>query len=337
MLTSQHSVSIDMLYSVLVYAERIGLDKNAILEEAGIDPATLQNQEVRIPVEKANHVWEIVEAQACDPDFGLHHAETMRVFVSGDLITTLILNSPDLRGALQRLGRYHALKTDLVKLDLDESEGVASYNWMPISAPIQIGRQYTEAILSMLSFFIQEITRGEVRQQEIHFRHRRPEDISEHERILACPVMFEQPRNQLILRRVDLDHPIRMANPKLLGRLEEIADEMLHELYAPDSWAEQVRSRIAHMLLEGDKPTVGAIAYDLAISVRQLQNKLKEEQTTYRELFDQLRKEIAITYLDRPNIPICDVAFLLGFSAQSAFNHAFKRWTGISPSEYRRA
>ncbi len=337
MAAKQRSVSVDMLYQGLVYADVIGLDKDAIIEAAGIDPASLQNPEARIPATQFNAVWKIIEAQADDPFYGLHHAESLRSFVSGDLITTLIMNSPDLRGALERLARYHDLKTDSIRLAIEESGETASYTWMPVDSAIEIDRQYAEAILSLLTFYLREMTRGKVRAQEVHFLHRRPGDTREHERILGCPVMFEQARNEVILRRADLDYPIRMANPKLLERLENVANEMLRELYAPDSWAEKVRGQIIHMLFEGDRPTIDAIACDLAISTRQLQNKLKDEQTTYRELFDQLRREIAINYLEKPDIPICDVAFLLGFSAQSAFNHAFKRWTGVSPSEYRQA
>jgi AraC-like DNA-binding protein len=66
-----------------------------------------------------------------------------------------------------------------------------------------------------------------------------------------------------------------------------------------------------------------------------LQNKLREEGTTYRTVLDELRQETALHYLERQDVPIVDVAFLLGFSEQSAFNHAFRRWTGTSPQQYR--
>ncbi|MFN2165755.1 MAG: helix-turn-helix domain-containing protein, partial [Anaerolineae bacterium] len=64
-------------------------------------------------------------------------------------------------------------------------------------------------------------------------------------------------------------------------------------------------------------------------------DKLREEGTTYRTVLDELRQETALHYLERQDVPTVDVAFLLGFSEQSAFNHAFRRWTGTSPQQYR--
>jgi len=92
---------------------------------------------------------------------------------------------------------------------------------------------------------------------------------------------------------------------------------------------------IGKMLSRGEKPMLDAVARELAVSTRHLQNKLKEEGSTYRAILDQLRKEIALEYLSKPEVTIYDVAFLLGFSEQSAFNHAFKRWTGSIPTEYQ--
>jgi AraC-like DNA-binding protein len=134
----------------------------------------------------------------------------------------------------------------------------------------------------------------------------------------------------------DLDLPIFLANPELLERLEHFAQEMLDRLSPPESWSGRVTHLIGQALLRGDKPTLDAVAYELVISRRHLQNKLREEGTTYRVLLDELRKETSLKYLTRPEVPLFDIAFLLGFSEQSAFNHAFKRWTGTSPQQYRR-
>jgi AraC-like DNA-binding protein len=89
------------------------------------------------------------------------------------------------------------------------------------------------------------------------------------------------------------------------------------------------------MLLRGDKPSVEIIARNLAVSRRHLQNKLRTEDTTYRQLLDAVRKEIAMDCLNKPQMNLCDIAFLLGFAEQSTFNHAFKRWTGMTPTAYQ--
>jgi len=78
------------------------------------------------------------------------------------------------------------------------------------------------------------------------------------------------------------------------------------------------------------------VAHQLAMSQRTLQRKLREHDTSHQQLLDDLRKNLARTYLDEPSMSIGEVAYLLGFSESSAFHRAFKRWTGQTPSEYRR-
>jgi AraC-like DNA-binding protein len=88
--------------------------------------------------------------------------------------------------------------------------------------------------------------------------------------------------------------------------------------------------------MKGFKPTIDSVSKELALSKRSLQTYLKQEQTTFRNCLENVRKQTALDYLVRPDISICDVAFVLGYSEQSAFNHAFKRWTGTSPQDYRK-
>jgi AraC-like DNA-binding protein len=190
---------------------------------------------------------------------------------------------------------------------------------------------YRNRVLRAITLPLKRLTNNAVRPAAIHFNHPQPADTSEHQRIFDCP------RNEMVLHRKDLAQPILLANPQLLSQLEQFAREMLTRLYPPDTWADWVVHQINWCLSRGEKPFLGAIASALARSPRQLQNKLKEEEIAFRMLLDQVRKEAALKYLDEPNITICDIAFLLGFSEQSAFNHSFKRWTGANSGDYRRS
>lgn len=88
--------------------------------------------------------------------------------------------------------------------------------------------------------------------------------------------------------------------------------------------------------MKGIKPNIDSVSKKLALSRRNLQEKLKAEETTFRNCLESVRKQIALDYLAKPDVTICDIAFLLGYSEQSAFNHAFKRWTGKNPKAYCR-
>ena len=90
------------------------------------------------------------------------------------------------------------------------------------------------------------------------------------------------------------------------------------------------------MILDGKKPSAEEVAGDLAVGIRYLQGQLKDEGTTYQQVLDGVRKELAMDYLGQGDVSLYEVAFLLGFSEQSTFNHAFKRWTGTTPGKYQR-
>ncbi len=236
---------------------------------------------------------------------------------------------------MEKLCRYHGLSTDWVRLHLRVQDGHAHYAWEPVSAGIPLQRHHSEVVLCGLALLLRRLSQGQVRLAEARFSHPRPADTAEHERLFRCRVTFDQERDELVIRQEDLELPIFLANREVLDRLEGLAEEMLRRLALPESWSERVTHGIGQALLRGDRPLLDAVAAGLAISPRHLQNKLRDEGTSYRALLDGLRREAAVEYLRRGQMPIVDVAFILGFSEQSAFNHAFKRWTGTSPQQYR--
>jgi AraC-like DNA-binding protein len=182
---------------------------------------------------------------------------------------------------------------------------------------------------------LSRITDNNLQFKKIHFRHPRPDDISEHERIFKAPLVFDQPENQLVFEKKYLETEIAQASSDLLDTLLQFGEKALKHWKLPQSYSEKVIQELIKMLAQGDHPGIEGVAKALGLGIRNLQIKLKNEGKTYQELFDGLRKEIAQKYLMKPDVPICDVTFLLGFSEQSAFNHAFKRWTGYTPMEFR--
>ena len=93
---------------------------------------------------------------------------------------------------------------------------------------------------------------------------------------------------------------------------------------------------VGEAIAKGAFPLLEDIAGKPAVSTRKLQAVLKEERTCFRKILNDIRRELALRYLRDPETSICDIAFLLGFSEQSAFNHAFRRWTGVTPRTYRK-
>ncbi len=134
--------------------------------------------------------------------------------------------------------------------------------------------------------------------------------------------------NVVLYREIDL------ANQKLYKVLERYATLIVGTMSKEKKWSNKVMALISNMLLKGDVPDIISISRKLAISKRSLQEKLKAEESSFRNLLEAIRKQMAIDNLAKQNVSICEVAFMLGYSDQSAFNHAFKRWTWQTPKAY---
>jgi AraC-like DNA-binding protein len=243
-------------------------------------------------------------------------------------------NCPTVESAIQKVARYHGLLADFIELRLTQQSDYAYLSWEPVQGDVALDRQHSESIAVMLASLFRGLTEDGIHLIEVRFDHPRPDDPAEHRRVLRCPVVFGWPRNELVIRRQDLSLPIFLANPELLDVLERYAQNLLERLHRPDTWAGRATRSLGKILARGEKPSIDAVAFDLALSTRHLQSQLKAEGTAYRQLLDQVRKELAMDYLKRAEMSMCDIAFLLGFSEQSAFTHAFRRWTGSSPTQY---
>ena len=168
------------------------------------------------------------------------------------------------------------------------------------------------------------------------FRKVLTEVVAGLKRIFNTELVFNQKENRLVFEERYLSQSIFLANNELLDALQQFAQEQLNKLKSTNEWSNKVKRRIGWILLNGDKPGIETISQDLNISTRSLQNKLKNESVSYQILLDEVRKEISLSYIERPDTTINDLAFILAFSDQSAFSHSFKRWTGKSPLEYRK-
>ena len=133
-----------------------------------------------------------------------------------------------------------------------------------------------------------------------------------------------------------LAHSILLANKQTMADLEQLVQKVIHRAYKQNSWNEKVAQFIFKALVEEERIDIETTAGHLAMTARTLQGKLKDEGTSFRKLQEEVRKQLAIGYLKDGNDSICEIALLLGFADQSAFHHAFKRWTGRTPGEYRK-
>lgn len=162
-----------------------------------------------------------------------------------------------------------------------------------------------------------------------------PKDVEKYTRYFNCPVSFNTKQTRIILPNSLLNTELRSYDPDLLIILSNHANALLKKMPKQDSLRELVNLSILHAL-ESNDVKIQTIAKSLNTSPRLLQIDLKKSGLSFRNILNSTRQILAKKYLKNYNLLIVDVAFLLGYKDQTSFNRAFKAWTGISPSEWRK-
>ncbi len=330
--TRDGTISTDMVRILLGGAPLAHGELAEILRIAGIEPSLLGSSQKRISTRQLAIIWTEMERAADDPNLGLHLGELCDGLPSGHVLFSAMLNSPTLGQALQRYCRYHDIMGDFVQPTLEERETNTVLR-LSTREGVTLHRQHVECIFCLVVCVFKYLSPA-VFHGEVSFTHSRPTDISEHLRIFGSTVHFGRAENTLTFERTYLEQPIAPADEELLGVLEQYAERLLQRIRQSKTWSGKVAELLSRTLCDG-KPSLPEVARLLAVSQRSLQSKLKEEKTTYQAILDNVRQQLATDYLENEALSLTEIAFLLGYADQSAFNHAFRKWTGDSPLRYR--
>jgi len=314
-------------------ASRIG-NVLPVLERFGIDPLLLGDPDARIPTSAAFALYEHLGEISGDPDFGLHvGAELPRGALEVFEHATTI--SRTLAEALEKFARYYPLLIEHVDVKLETIGDLARFTHRPIH-PLVSPRHSVEMLFGGLMARSQDALGRPWPLRLVRFHHERPASTAEHERIFRAPIEFRQPVSEIVFDRALLGEPLLTGDATLSPVLDRFVEKLLAELPAATPFLASVRHAVEATLRGGD-PNVETTARRLAMSVRSLQRRLAEEQTTYNKVVDQVRRELATEYLSQQRLGVAEIAYLLGFAQPGAFHRAFRRWTGQSPKDYRAA
>jgi AraC-like DNA-binding protein len=312
-----------------------GVEPEELYRAVNFDPALLSDPDNRIPFSQFVAFYEHGARLTGDDAFGLHMGERVEPELF-DVLGYVVIHSPTLGEAINRLIRYHSIWTDGAFYNLDVSGRQARLTYEYVDGLTNGRRHDCEMTLSILVSFARRGTGVDWTPHEVSFQHSTPQSIIEHQRIFRSQVHFDRPMNELIFDSSLLALPMMKADPGLFVILDRHAQELLSRRPRADGLINQVRQLLGEALNAGDDPGIETISQNLGISVRTLQRKLKEEGKSHQGLLDEMRCELSKRYLQEPKLAICEVAYLLGFSEPSAFHRAFRRWTGITPKEFRR-
>ena len=312
--------------------EMHGIDARVLLREAGVDPAALRDPSARIP----STFWDTAGAKAValipDPAFALRAARCWHPSNLGALGHAWLASST-LRTGLERLQRYSRVLGEKAELKITNTrEGLRFVYDHRRRDPVlrAIGSDF---VMSLVVDMCRMNYGASLRPVEVRLSRAKPGDIEPYRHFYGCPIHFEANEDSFLLSPRVADEPLPTANRQLAGILDSILTAQLAAL-DKDNIPARCKSSVLEQLTSGEV-SENDMARQLHMSRRTLQRKLAESNTTYQKLVDDTRRDLALRYMEDAGKSITDVTFLLGFSGQSAFTRAFKRWTGTSPTTYR--
>jgi AraC-like DNA-binding protein len=269
---------------------------------------------------------------ARDPHFGLHVGERVRpgTYSAYGLV---LLACRDVGQALDQTMRYEQLAHDLGRSNLSRDGAHAQYEWT--SHFPHASRHLAESVFAGIRVFGNWLAGATLPPAQVAFAHQLDTDASEYERVFGALPRFGAPANTARFDAALLGLPVANADLALYPVLRQNAERLLAER-AQHGCGIVARVREAIVRNLADEPArLATVAQELELTPRTLQRKLAEAGANFQQVLDETRFALARDYLRRGDLPLADIAFLLGYQEQSAFTHAFKEWSGLNPGAWR--
>lgn len=308
-----------------------GVDSARVLEAVGI-PLTMTNDPMRrLPVSTLTRLFRACTDVTGNPYFGLTVARFLHISNLHALGYALAA-SANLMEFCQRLERYFRLASQTAEIKVVESRDEVE---LRIRLLVDLSAETEDAFLGFVVLAMRQLYKPEFNPLRVALSHPQPRDgAAPYEALFRAPISFGQKWGpSLVLPRADLHNPLVGACAELAQLNDNLANTYLARL-EKDDVVTRVRQKIIEFLPNGSC-TRDKVASALALSPTTLQFKLSERNTSFHDLLDATRKELASGYVQQSALSITEITFLLGFSDTSNFTRAFKRWQGVSPSSFR--
>lgn len=330
-------VSLNVLNALFAYAAERGFDREAVLAAGGLSPSALQTSDERVPSSVLFGVHRALDSLTEQDTWAL---DVVGVLPKGSygIAEYIFRSQPSLLDSFRAIVRYSGLLSEVTQLGLRTIDTDVVFEAVHVDPELRGGslhRTLYQTLLSGIMHVAREITTRELAPYRVTLPFEPPAgDTSKYRAVFGCLPEFETSPAALYFEASALASVPRAADPNLSSILQSHADELLARATTHDEFVNQVR-RVLLQQLHGRDSSLHAIARLLSTSNRSLQRRLADSGYTFKTLLDETRYDLARQYLSDSKISIDEISFLLGYSDNSAFVKAFKRWGELTPGEYR--
>jgi AraC-like DNA-binding protein len=308
-----------------------GIDPEPLFREEGIDPEALFDAGARVDAGRLRRLELKAARLAGDPRFGLRSAEYFRPAHLGALGFAW-LASASLRAAFERLSRYARVIREKLTVELSEDER-HFYVRIDPHLPAEDAAVREDRQLAVLVKFCRTIAGPDFNPARVCLRQAQPREAGYHYELFRCPLEFGAAQTTLVLDRAGVDLRLTGSNQELAQLNEHIVVKYLAHS-AKEDIVNRVKATIIDALANGAVSET-SVADALHTTPRNLHRKLQKEQTSFKTLLTDVRRELAQQYIQDRSKTLTEISYLLGFSEVSSFSRAYKGWTGHPPSAAR--
>lgn len=331
---------LDMGYVTSLFARKMvaaagnGIDADEMLTSVGIDPAGPWDTGQMIPAKRYYDMLERMAERIDVTDLPVRTGASMRLDEYGAL--GLAFKAATTLGmSYARVERYARLWTSVVEYELRPVEGGTLFI-LHRAGERRLGmRLSNEATLASAVSIARQVSSVPVRPEMVLVRHAAPRSVAAHEDWFGCPVRFDADLDALLFANGTLARPNILGDEGISRYLTLHLDAELSRISDAPAVVSQAKDAIAQALSEGT-PKMAEIARGLGFSARSFHRRLSEHGMSFHALTEETRRDLAEGLLRDNRHSLTEIAFLTGFSEQSAFTRAFRRWMGTTPASYRK-
>lgn len=333
----KHTVAVHYMRVIFDYLQRKNYSADQFLAEIHVNKSLFDHPNERIDFQIFNQACHLLQDKFQHPNLGI---------CLGQLVSTghlgphgfALMTCSNARELMQQNMRYSALTIDAGSNVFERKGHEFIRYWKSnLGENHPLGKLQDE--LHQASYV--NLSRHLFNQHDlsplwVSFQHDQPEDISEYENLFRCPIYFSAEHTAIGFHERFLDYPLPSSNESVHIVMSDLRHQLLKQLgsHLEPSWLAVVRKTIMESFQMGGV-SFEELAQITGFTADELKTEMNRHQLNFRTLVDDIRQSLAISYVRNPKLSLVEIAFLLGFSEQSAFQRAFKRWTGKTPKEYR--
>lgn len=328
------TIAVTKISAFLNQFEIYGVTKKQVIEQSNVSIELFDSPDNRLSSSEVYKIIQTATKLTKNDNVGLNQGELISRGFS-NILGYILMNCSSIQEAWAKYIEYEKIidETSLCSFKCSGNLAILSSNTVDVD--LKSIRQFEDFKIAGMLAYIKLLTGKELKLKEVWFTYPKPSNLDEHKRIFECKIHFNEQVSALVFDERDLSIPTLEPNQEILYLFEKQAREAYAKLENNNNYTRKTKS-ILLSKMKGSLPSIKFIADELGISVRSFQLYLQNEQTTYSKLVDEIRKDMSESYLKDKKISIDEISYILGFSEVSTFHRAYKKWTDMTPGQFRK-